>query len=115
MSATFGESLREARRAAGVSQRELAERLGLDFSYVSKIENGRVPPPAADTVLAMCQVIGIAPEGLLARIGKLPSQVQQTVSSSPEAQKFLSEAQRLGITDQEWERLTLDLHQLRGE
>jgi HTH-type transcriptional regulator, competence development regulator len=112
MITTFGEVLREARRTAGVSQRELAERVGLDFSYISKVENGRVPPPAADTVV-MCRVIGVAPEGFLARIGKLPSQVQQTVSSSPEAQKFLSEAQRLEITDAEWEQLTRDLHQLR--
>jgi transcriptional regulator with XRE-family HTH domain len=115
MISSFGEALREARRAAGVSQRELAERVGLDFSYISKVENSRVSPPAADTVVAISRTLGISPEHLLALIGKLPTPVQQTVSSSVEAQRFLAAAQRLGITDAEWEKLTHHLLRLRGE
>src|SRR5690348_3299277 len=34
----FGPALRDRRRAAGLSQRELATRIGLDFSYISKVE-----------------------------------------------------------------------------
>ncbi len=52
---TFGELLREKRRTAGVSQRELAAGAGLDFSYISKLENGRIPPPAADTAFAIAR------------------------------------------------------------
>jgi transcriptional regulator with XRE-family HTH domain len=102
---TFGETLRERRRAAGLSQRELAERTGLDFSYISKVENGRLPPPAADTVVAICRVLGAPPEELLALAGKLPSDVQARVGTSPVAQRFLSEADRLALTDEEWERM----------
>lgn len=35
---------REARVALGLSQRALAEKLGVDFTYISKIENGHLKP-----------------------------------------------------------------------
>lgn len=35
---------RESRKAYGLSQRALAEILGVDFTYISKIENGQLKP-----------------------------------------------------------------------
>ena len=113
--ASFGTALREYRRAAGLSQRDLAERTGLDFSYISKLENGRLPPPAADTVVAICGVLGVPSEELLALTGKIPSEVQQTVSTNQAAQRFLLEAHRMGLTDDEWRRMAASLRRLRGE
>ncbi|MDE2125246.1 MAG: helix-turn-helix transcriptional regulator [Armatimonadetes bacterium] len=112
---TFGEALRDARRDSGLSQRELADRAGVDFSYISKIENGRIPPPAADTVVKLCEIIGVQPENLLSQIGKMPSDVQKTVSSSAAAQEFLREAQRIGLTDDEWRALSQELRGLRRD
>lgn len=109
----FGEVLRERRREAGLTQRELAERAKLDFSYISKLENNRLPPPAADTVVQLCRIIGISPEELLALTGKIPSEIQQTVSSSPAAQKFLREAQRMKLSEGEWKRISSSLRKLR--
>src|SRR5437867_6888694 len=108
----FGVALRELRRRAGLSQRELAERTGLDFSYISKIENGRLPPPAADTVVAMCRVFGVPAEELLALTGKIPSQVHQALSTNRGAQRFLLEAQQMGLTETEWDRLAAELRHL---
>ncbi|PYL79095.1 MAG: hypothetical protein DMF21_13770 [Verrucomicrobia bacterium] len=85
---TFGELLREKRRAAGVSQRELAAGAGLDFSYISKLENGRIPPPAADTVVALCRILKIEPEELLA-------------------------ASQMSLTENEWKELSSSLKRLR--
>ena len=42
----FPERLRSLRKEAQLSQRDLAERIGVDFTYLSKIENGRVEPPS---------------------------------------------------------------------
>ena len=42
----LGKRLRELREQAGLTQRELARRVGVNFSYLSKIEKGVVAPPS---------------------------------------------------------------------
>jgi transcriptional regulator with XRE-family HTH domain len=42
---TFGERLRELRKAKGLNQKELADKVGIDFTYLSKLENGRRSSP----------------------------------------------------------------------
>lgn len=113
MANEFGVALRDYRRNAGISQRELAARIGLDFSYISKIENGRIPAPAADTIVTICQALQIPPEELLALTGKIPTEVQQSISTSKAAQQFLREVQRMDLTDDEWGRVRYSLRNLR--
>lgn len=109
----FGESLREKRRAAGISQRELADKINVDFSYISKVENGRLPPPSADKIVEMCRVLDIRPEELLALTGKLPSDIHKSLGTSEAAQEFLQEAQRLGLSEEEWKKMVKSLKGLR--
>ncbi len=113
MTVSFGALLRERRRAAGLTQRELAEKANLDFSYISKLENDRLPPPAADTVVLLCTILGIPPEELLALTHKLPSVVEEEISSSVAAQAFLREAQ--GLSEEQWHQLTQTLRGLKEE
>jgi HTH-type transcriptional regulator, competence development regulator len=115
MALTFGEMLRDLRRAAGFSQRELAREAGLDFSYISKVENNRIPPPAADTVVELCRVLKALPEPLLALSGKIPEKIQQNVSTSVAAQQFLQQAEILKLSDGEWKKLTSSIRRLRGK
>ena len=111
----FGEALRTLRREAGISQRELAGRVGVDFSYISKLENDHLPAPAADTVIKLCIALNVAPERLLSLSGKLPSDVHESMSGSTAAQQFLRDAQQLHLTEDEWSRLRGELRRLREE
>ena len=52
---TFGARLRQLRRAQGMNQRTLAARVGLDCPDLRKIENGRMAPPSADTMVKMAR------------------------------------------------------------
>ena len=113
MHSTLGQALREFRPKAGMSQRDLANRVGIDFSYISKVENDRIPPPAADTVVAMCQALGIPQEELLALIGKIPSEAEKAIANSPGGQGFLREVQELNLSDDEWKKIRAALSQLR--
>jgi transcriptional regulator with XRE-family HTH domain len=115
MALSFGELLREKRRAAGLSQRELARRAGLDFSYISKVENGRHPPPAADTVVRICSILGTPADEMLATVGKIPDEVEKRISTSPAAQGFLQEAGLMKLSEEEWRRLADALRGLREE
>ena len=110
---TFGQTLKEIRRSKGVTQRELATAVGVDFSYISKIENDRMPPPAADTIVKICEKLKVAPDMLLAMTGKMPTSIKKAISQNPAAQQFLREAQTMTLTDDEWETLTQQLKKLR--
>lgn len=113
MNETFGKYLRELRRKSQVSQRELASRVGVDFSYISKVENDRLPPPSADTVVAIAKALNV-PEGeLLAMIGKIPSDVEQTIATNPAAQEFLRELQLMKLSEKEWKAIRENLTRLR--
>lgn len=111
----FGKKLRQYRRNANISQRELAKHIGVDFSYISKVENGRLPPPAADTIVKICNVLKIDSEELLAITGKLPSKIKKHVSQNINAQEFLSEASRLNLTNKEWKSMIKSLKKLRRD
>src|ERR1700741_1715240 len=112
---TFGDKLRQVRRDAGFTQRELAESAGLDFSYIRKVENDRNSPPAADTIVRICNVMKVPPESLLALTGKIPSDVKETISANVAAQEFLREPHRLALTENEWRELSRTVRRLRKE
>jgi transcriptional regulator with XRE-family HTH domain len=63
-----GAWLQERRKMAGLSQIELAERLGLKYyTFISQVENGfgRVP---ADSMEAWARALGIAPAEFARRL-----------------------------------------------
>lgn len=113
MEKSFGEILKNLRRAKEVSQRALAEKVGVDFTYISKIENDRLPPPSADTIVKICKALDIPNEILLAHSGKVSSELQQLIGSNPEAIRFLNEVKEMNLTDTEWKVLTDNLKKLR--
>lgn len=49
----FGARLREMRRARGVSQKEMAEAIGVSAAYLSALEHGRRGAPSWATVQAV--------------------------------------------------------------
>lgn len=114
MSAMFGQALRELRRSKSVTQRDLAARVGVDFSYISKLENNRLPPPSADTVVKICEALASPSDYLLSMTGKMPTPVREMVGNSTAAQQFLQQAHNLDLSDEEWGKLTQDLRRLRS-
>lgn len=113
MEQKFGTLLKEVRRSKQVSQRELADRVGVDFTYISKIENNRLAPPAADTIVKICEALNVPSEVLLAQAGKVSSDMKDAITSSPAAVRFMNEVKNMRLTDDEWETLSHNLKKLR--
>jgi transcriptional regulator with XRE-family HTH domain len=59
MKTYFADLLREARERSGLTQKELAQLIKVDNTYISKIERGVLPPPAREKVLKIADVLGI--------------------------------------------------------
>lgn len=70
---TFGERVKELRKARGVSQRELAGRVGIDFTYLSKIENDRTEPPSESTIERIAEALDANADDLLVLADRFPS------------------------------------------
>ena len=113
MNQTFGQLLKSIRREKGISQRDLAEQVGIDFSYISKIENDRLPPPAAETTIKISNILGVSEEILLSNSKKISADMSNAISSSASAIKFMNEVKDMRLSEHEWEQLTMNLKQLR--
>ena len=81
---SFGQFLRERRHGMGISQRDLAARLGIDFTYISKLENGHEDPPSSDTLRRLAVQLGVPEANMLAQAGKVPVELRTRASEDPE-------------------------------
>ncbi|MFB2882288.1 helix-turn-helix domain-containing protein [Floridanema aerugineum] len=73
MEHTFGKLIREARKDKGYSQRELSKLLGLDFTYLSKLENDRADySPKEDVIRSLARNLDLDEEELIFLAGRIP-------------------------------------------
>jgi SOS regulatory protein LexA len=68
MSADVGKMIKEARMARGISLRVLASQVGLHFSHLSKIENGR-DKVGRDSLSKIAEALGVDPDLMLGEAG----------------------------------------------
>lgn len=87
---TFGQRIRRLRKGRRITQLELADRIGVDFTYVSKIENDRTArPPAESTIRKIAEVLSTDTEELILAAKKVPQNLQETIVQDPLAVDFL--------------------------
>jgi HTH-type transcriptional regulator, competence development regulator len=100
----FGERLRELRRDRGLTLRALAAAVGVDFTYLSKIENGRAGYlPGADTIRGLAEALNADPLELLQLADKVPPEMQ-ALASNAHARRFLQRANEVASPD-DWDAL----------
>jgi len=85
---SFGKFVRERRMARAsedraFSVRQLAVRVGIEPSYLSKIERGEQPPPGEETIHRIAKELGEDPDALLALAGKVSSDLTQIIRERP--------------------------------
>lgn len=85
----FGSYLRDRRELRrqtdpAFSVRQLAVRIGVEPSYLSKVERGETPPPSEAKILNLAVELGENPDVLLALAGKVSSDVQEVIRQRPQ-------------------------------
>ncbi|MDP9257805.1 MAG: helix-turn-helix domain-containing protein [Actinomycetota bacterium] len=99
---TFGEHIRGLRHERGLTQRDVAAAAGVDFSYISKLENGRLPhTPSAKTIAVLATALDANELELLQLAGKLPPELAR----QPEAVAVLRAAGRRIPSAAGWRKL----------
>ena len=65
------------------SLRQVAQRVGIEPAYLSKIERGEMSPPSEDTTVRLAKELGEDPDVLLALAGKVSSDLQEIIRRRP--------------------------------
>ena len=86
---TFGQYVRTAREKKlrqdrTFSVRQLAQRIGVEPSYLSKIERDQVAPPSEATITRLAQELDEDADLLLAMAGKVSSDLQRIILNRPQ-------------------------------
>lgn len=88
----FGEKLKQLRTEKNLTQPQFAEAIGIEQSYLSKLENDK-SQPSADMFSTIVQALQLAPKELLADIDR--TILQTSMRHIPEVSQFLNgEVQR---------------------
>jgi HTH-type transcriptional regulator, competence development regulator len=73
MQQSFGFLIKKTRKEKGYSQRVLANLLGLDFTYLSKLENDRADyPPKEEVIRSLAVHLNLDAEELIFLAGRVP-------------------------------------------
>ena len=85
MTKQFGGRLRELRKRAGMTQRELADKVNVSFTYISKIEKGVATHPSKSVVLKLAEVLNVdKKDEFLILAGRVPSDISEKLLKNPE-------------------------------
>lgn len=89
---SLGEYIKTHREAAGISQRQLAQRIGIHHSYLARLESGANDSPAAEVLQRIADVLEISSTDLFAFIGVKPPDGLPELAPYLRAKYGLSEA-----------------------
>ena len=89
MNSQFGSYIRERREKLRetdkrFSVRQVANRIEVEPSFLSKVERGEVPPPSEAKIVLLAKDLGEDPDVLLALAGKVSSDLQAAIRKRPE-------------------------------
>jgi HTH-type transcriptional regulator, competence development regulator len=93
MPQTFGQRIKELRKAKGLGQRAVAAQVGINFTYLSKIENDKVDFaafPSEETIRKLAKVLGADVDELLLMAEKIPDHIRRRVLEKPEAFRMIA-------------------------
>lgn len=89
---TFGEYFRDLRREYMFSQKQLADKIGVSYTYISKIENDVFPPPSVDMLEKVAKAYKMENANeLLIEAKIIPEDVKQAIRNDKELLRFLIE------------------------
>jgi HTH-type transcriptional regulator, competence development regulator len=96
----FGAFIRREREAKEIGLREMAKKIGVSPTYLSKIERDEFDPPAEDKVRKIAEILGRDPDELLALGGRVASDLTDIIRQRPrEMADFLRAAKGLSPED----------------
>jgi transcriptional regulator with XRE-family HTH domain len=108
---TFGERVRELRKARNMTLRDLGTKVRVNFTYISKIENQKLSfgeYPSEDLIRKLAKVLKADEDELLLLAEKIPADIRKRVIERPDAFRKLAR-----LDDEALDRLMMQLDEAR--
>ena len=87
---SFGTLIKQARKEKGFSQRSLAQELGVDFTYLSKLENDNAKyAPKEDLIRKLAHHLTIEENKLVFLAGRIPEEDEDLIKEHYENMPLL--------------------------
>ncbi len=83
---TIGQRIREIRKSRNLTQRELADKVGINFTYLSRVENDRLDDeqtPREETLQRIARALDSDPDELLLLARRIPDAYRDRILSRP--------------------------------
>ncbi|MGD9880357.1 MAG: helix-turn-helix domain-containing protein [Reyranella sp.] len=110
----FGAFIRREREGMEIGLREMAKMIGVSPTYLSKVERDEFPPPAEDKVRAIAKIIGCDTDDLLARAGRVSTDITDIIKRHPVELAALLRTTK-NLTAEDIERLARDAQKAKGK
>ncbi len=91
---TVGQRIRDLRKSKGYTLRQLAPMVGVGFSYLCKVENGRLDSsdsPSESLIHRLAEVLDGDEDELLILSRRVPPSIANRIFEMPEAFRMLAE------------------------
>ena len=79
----FGAFIRSIREEREFGLREMAKKIGVSPTYLSKVERDEFPPPAEDKVRKIAEIFAIDVDELMALAGKVSTDLSDIIKEHP--------------------------------
>ena len=89
MEKQFGSYLRELRKQKDLSLRQLAADAKIDFTYLSKVETNKIPPPSEEAIVRLAGSLDADMDELLSLARKVDKSLHDFLVSEPDAPRLL--------------------------
>jgi transcriptional regulator with XRE-family HTH domain len=112
----FGAFIRRRREEMEprVGLREMAKMIGVSPTYMSKVERDEFPPPAEDKVRKIAEIIKCDSDELLARAGRVSSDLSEIIKRHPVELAALLRTTK-GLTADDMTRLAREVQKVKDK
>lgn len=87
---SFGDVIKQLRKEKRITQRDLAQQVGIDFTYLSKIENNATGfCPSEAKIISIAQALDTDANTLILLAKKVPVSIRDTIIEDDLASRFL--------------------------
>jgi transcriptional regulator with XRE-family HTH domain len=89
----LGDTIRSSREKRNIGLRQLARKIGISPTFISRIEHGKLPTPPSEAVLKLiAETLTLDFDRLMFQAGRIPNDVAEFILNDPTMVCFLRDA-----------------------